>query len=200
MTTAPTTTGTVVIDALSTIYTQFQGAPVMDAIIASYAIQAQELEVVFVSLWVLRSLEYAENDQLDVLGKIVGEERKGRSDADYKIAIGARIRTNKSNATVEDIIAAMVAAEDRTYIVKNNGQASLTVSALGPIGTTDPETLLDVLKGVKGAGIKVDLVYQEEEDDNIFTLSSSDAIETSTTQGLADIAGTTGGHLTDILE
>ncbi len=200
MTTVPTTTGTVVIDALSTPYTYKQGNPVLDAIIAAYAIQAQELEVVFIALWVLRSLEYAENDQLDVLGKIVGELRQDRSDADYKIAIGAKIRTDRSNGTVEDIISALVAADDREYSIKNNGQASLTVTLPGPIGTTDPETILAVLKGVKGAGIKVDLVYQEEEDDNIFTLSSSDAIETSTTKGLADVAGTTGGHLTDILE
>lgn len=195
--TVPSAKGTVIIDALETLYGQFQGAPIIDAIVASYAIQAQEIENMLIQLWVLRSLELAENDQLDVLGGIVGEDRQGRSDADYSIAIGARIRTNKSNATIEDILSAMVAAENRTYNLNNHGGAAITVEAAGPIGTTNQEELWAVLQNVKGGGVRADLLYHTADDDEVFILASGSVEESSTTQGLANDALTTGGYLSD---
>lgn len=43
-------------------------------------------------------------DVLDKLGKIVGEPRNGRTDAQYVPAIRLRIRINRSNGLAEDII------------------------------------------------------------------------------------------------
>jgi hypothetical protein len=194
----PTAKTTIVADAIANLYGQFQGAPNMNAIVASYAIQAQELETVFISLIVNTMLPTAEGEQLDVLGRIVGEERQGRSDDDYRIAIGARIRSNVSNASVEDIIAVLKSAVDRTYEVKDLGYASFLVRLVDDVGTASPTELNAILQRIKGGGVRADFIYSLEDDANSFTLSSSDAIETDALRGLADDAGLNGGALVDV--
>lgn len=200
MTDQPTPRTDIVKTAIGHKYTQFNGAPIMEAIIASYAVQAQELENVFVNLWVLRVLDNAENAQLDTLGKIVGEPRQGRDDDDYRLAIRARVLSNRSNASVEDILAVLKATDDKTYQIKDLGFASMLIEMKEAIGSTNPQEINDIIQRIKAGGVSASFVYNSSGQENALTLASGDTVESSATQGLSNDAGTSGGKLVSVLE
>lgn len=66
--------------------------------------KVQELEDVVYSLNVDRRLDTASGVHLDVYGKLVGEERRGLSDAEYRKFIKARIQTNLSEGEIDRIL------------------------------------------------------------------------------------------------
>jgi hypothetical protein len=199
MSTQPTPRSNLVELLLGLPYGQFQGAPVIDAKLASYGVQAQEIENVLVDVLVLSLLPNATGEQLDVLGRIVGEPRQGKNDADYAIAIAARIRINRTNATIEDILLVLVAAIDRTYEVDDLGNAAFIVRVVDSFTTAEAEILKALLEEAKGGGVRADLVWSLVDDDATFTLASGDVEEASTTQGTANDAATVGGALADVL-
>lgn len=71
--------------------------------------QVQELEDV---LWqiAIDSVDTAVGVQLDGFGAIVGAERQGLSDADYRALIRATIRSNRSEGTAPDLYSIVSAA------------------------------------------------------------------------------------------
>lgn len=66
--------------------------------------RVQELEDASWALLTNMSVLLATGDLLDKLGKLVGEPRLGRSDADYRVAIKLQIRTLRSRGRATDII------------------------------------------------------------------------------------------------
>ena len=72
-------------------------------------VQVQEVEDAVYQILTDTVLETAEGAQLDGLGEIVGEERAGRDDATYRIAIRTRIAINLSEGTIENIMLNQVA-------------------------------------------------------------------------------------------
>jgi hypothetical protein len=195
----PVAKTTVIADTIANLYGQFQNAPVMTGIVASYAVQAQELETLFVNLIILRALPNAENAQLDVLGKIVGEERQGRTDDEYRIGIGARIKGNKANGSIEDIIAVLLAADSNLELdIRDPGYASLVVRLVDDTTAMAAEEVDAILQRIKGGGVRADLIYSLVTDANTLSFSSSDVAETDVNAGLGNDAGTTGGEFADI--
>lgn len=101
-------------EAQANLVAQFREKPNLEALVASYVEQIQQLENVFFELLNRRSLpkikigdrevESSFGAQLDGLGSIVGEARQSRTDDAYRLAIGARIVLNLANGTPEDII------------------------------------------------------------------------------------------------
>ena len=83
---------------------QFKNKPKMQALLASYGIQDQEVEVMFAQLIVLRDVDQAVGDALYKLGDMVGEPWKGQPVDEYRLAIKARIHANSLHARAEDIL------------------------------------------------------------------------------------------------
>jgi hypothetical protein len=181
-------------------YGQFHGAPYFEAVLASYAVQCQEIENVLVDVLVLSLLPNASGAQLDVLGRIVGEPRQGRTDDEYKIAINSRIRINKSNATIEDVLFVLVSAVDQSYELEEIGNACFNVRIPAPTTATDATQIAKVLQQSKGGGICANLLYSGVDEDQIFQFASGDSEEASSTQGLGNDAGTTGGSFIGIAD
>jgi hypothetical protein len=78
--------------------------PRIQAILIAEAAQYQAIEDAFWQLLVERGVDTAVGNALDVLGRIVGEPRQGALDADYRLRVRARIRVNRSDGTIEDVI------------------------------------------------------------------------------------------------
>lgn len=83
---------------------QFRDKPRLMALMAGCARGIQELEDITFSLIVSRSLELATGAQLDQWGRLVGEERLGLVDAEYRRFIEARILVNRCNSTTDELI------------------------------------------------------------------------------------------------
>ena len=81
-------------EGLANLVQQFKDKPDLAALLTSYLEQIQDLETAYFGLLTERTLNAAVGVQLDGIGAIVGEDRRGRDDADYRLAIRARIKAS----------------------------------------------------------------------------------------------------------
>src|SRR5690349_3946784 len=75
-----------------------------EKLLAILATPFQSLENTLQDLLTKRSIDTAEGAQLDVIGKLVGQPRNGLDDDTYRRYCRARIATNRSNGTNENLI------------------------------------------------------------------------------------------------
>jgi hypothetical protein len=83
---------------------QFQNLTKIDGFIRAFAHQYQLEEDAIWQLFSQRSLAAAIGVQLDMVGAVVNVSRRGRNDADYRLAIYGQIAINTSQGTPEDLI------------------------------------------------------------------------------------------------
>ena len=198
MSAAPTARTTIVTDTIAHLYAQFQGDPVMGAFVAGAATECQELEYVFISLLVDQVLANAEGVQLDKIGRVLGEGRRGRSDSDYRAGLLSWIVALGSDGRIDEIIAILESYETGLYEVYDPGLGYLQVRFVGAIGSIDTDLLNTVLQIAKAAGIRADFIYSEEADSDTFTLADGDVVQTDANKGAANDAGTVGGSVTEV--
>jgi hypothetical protein len=120
-------------EALANLLEQFKNSPKLAALLTSYVDQIQDLEDAIYGLLQGRWLDYAEGDQLDGLGSIVGENREGRTDSDYRLAIRVRILINLCEGTPEQIIEIFELLTGAVIELREYFPAALVVSVLSPI-------------------------------------------------------------------
>jgi len=91
-------------EAQARLLSQFKGSPRIEGLLSSFVAGQQGLEDVLWALYIERQLDTASGEQLDNLGTIVREERKGRNDVNYRIGLIGKIGRNISKGTVNDLI------------------------------------------------------------------------------------------------
>jgi hypothetical protein len=122
------------------IVEQFKNKDNILAIVTYLTTQVTQLQTMFLQLAVLYQVASAEGEQLDGIGQIVGEERFGRSDEQYRPALLARIRLNLSRGTAEDIIELVRAVAGESAIVKIREYFPASFIA-EVIDAVDPDTI-----------------------------------------------------------
>jgi hypothetical protein len=175
-------------EALDNSIDFFKNKPKFAAFMTALVNQIQDIEDVSFELFLNRWLDTAVGVQLDGLGDIVGESRQGRGDDDYRLAIKARIQINFSNATPEDIYAALVNFNDRIYEFIDVYPATFMIRLVDAlVSGTDPtpEEFQAFLNTINAGGVKAWFQYSEADDDNTFTFSSGDTAEASDNQGFS---------------
>jgi len=90
--------------SLEFLLSQFKDKPRILNLIKALSVGTQIVEDMCFGYQIGMLLPYAIGDQLDKLGGIVGEPRDGLSNKDYRRFIGARIATNRSNGTWDEIL------------------------------------------------------------------------------------------------
>jgi hypothetical protein len=187
---------------IDSLLAQFKGQPNMAAIAASYGVQFQEVEDMFIQLYLLRALATAEGEQLDQIGIIVDEPRGDKDDDNYRAAIYGRIALNRSHARIEDIIFAMTSINEAgSYELREIDNATFMMRLKDAIpATLDPETFNDALQRIKGGGVQAHFQYCEEDDEDSFTWADGDVEQTDVDQGWAGVLEITGGSWTDVVE
>lgn len=118
--------------------------------------QVQEIENALWDVYFYRQLDNAVDATLDMLGKIVGQLRNGLDDDDYRRYIRARIFSNKSNGTVEDLIliARLILNDPTAHVVIDQEGAAAVVVRIDRIAVPETlaETLISFLRTSKAAG------------------------------------------------
>jgi hypothetical protein len=139
----------------------------------------------------------AVGDQLDVLGRIVGQRRFGLVDNAYRIFILGRIFVNKADGRIVDyfdLLADILGVEQ--VDVYEWWPAAFRISVAG-VDYTAPT--IDLVFDMKGGGIYLEFLYSEQDEGTIFTTSSQLATdEASTTEGTENLAMTSGGYLSSM--
>ena len=131
---------------LSTILSELEGAPNnVVKLLTALLTPINDLEQVMLALLTERSIDTAVGAQLDVIGRIVGQPRQGLDDDTYRRYCRARVVTNRSSGVVEDLIKVadlVVFNATATYIVKNEGPATVRLRVDGIAITDDLATIL----------------------------------------------------------
>lgn len=89
--------------ALDRLALQFKDKPNLVGLIAALAASADRLETVVAQLKTLPSIDQSSGTQLDILGEILGEPRRGFDDGAYQLHLKARAFLNRSSGTGEDL-------------------------------------------------------------------------------------------------
>lgn len=95
---------TITAEGLANLIEEFKGKPNFVGILTVFLDQQQDIEASAFTLYNDTVLSNAEGVQLDGIGRIIGEPRFGRSDVDYRVALGARILVNNAEGTPEELI------------------------------------------------------------------------------------------------
>ena len=153
-------------DAVARLLYQFQDKTYIEGLVTSFTDQLQDIEDVIFDVRDDRWIDTASGTQLDNLGAIVGAERGGRSDADYKNLIIAQIGRNTSKGRATDIftIFNLLTSSDRCYLVQLF-PAAIGIYADHDITSLNTDDIKDFLELALAAGVSLDEVgyYLEDE-------------------------------------
>jgi len=184
-------------EGLDLLLAQFQDRELLAELIKAFLIQIQELEDVNASLMTEPIIDSSSGDQLDVLGRIVGQPRDGRTDEIYRLWIKARIQLNRSSGTAEEIlnlVRLITGLADSEVRISDYYPAAFIVWELVDSGV-DPDTILELINLARGAGIEVHLGYPVTPD-NFFQFTQIGGVSGSS---YSEIGGANGGVMTAII-
>lgn len=143
--------------------------------------EANRVEETLQDILTQRSIATAEGEQLNVIGRIVKQEREGSSDADYRIRIRAKVLVNRSSGTINEIIDIFeLLATDSTLTgavvhVTESPPAQMQLRFSGVTLDDDQvRRLTNLLRQAKAAGVRFDFVYLTYPPEETFTFDGVD--------------------------
>jgi hypothetical protein len=175
---------------------QYQKATRLVALAGEVGGWAQELEDALWALGQATTIDGATGIWLDRLGALVGEERGGASDADYRGFIRARIRALRSSGRVEDLLAVLTAWSSRFYVVVQKFPAGVEVSIGDTTTEAEAARVQRLVRGARSAAVGLMLRYDAVDPGDTFTFATGSSRQIDSALGTGDTTNvTTGGHL-----
>ncbi len=193
-----------ILQARARLIAQYVEKPRVDEVLCIYIDQIQLVENALFQLATLRTIDTGAGEQLDGIGRIVGQERQGLSDADYKPLLRARIRANNSEGTGPDLIAVAAAALDDpgpgTIRVDPKPPASYELTFPEPLPFID-EIMTGLIFDATAAGVRGIVIVTYLAASASFEMGTVDnEFDVSTGLGSTTTPGVGGGGLTHAIE
>jgi hypothetical protein len=132
----------------------------IEQVISAIGSAVQDLEQALQQVLTQRSIENAVGAQLDAIGSIVKETRRGLDDETYRRRVRARIVANRSNGTLEDLIRVtdLVLLDDLAVIrvlPRPVANVIVRVEAVAVTNTLADAVLFEFLQHAAAAGVRV---------------------------------------------
>lgn len=173
---------------------QFKPRPNINKVVEVLIGRVQQVENAASPLLTRRSIDTAENAQLDIVGEIAGQPREGRTDSEYRTAIRTRIQLNKSNGEPETLITALRFFSNPT--VAQYLEVYPAAVRMYTDGTTLPEDLTGRIKTIAPVAVSVLVTTTLLEP---FTLGNISGTPIPGTDGFSELESpTVGGELAGI--
>lgn len=141
-----------------------------------------------------RGIENAYGKTLVYYGEMVGQDRNGNDDEQYRIMILNRIAQKLSNGDCNSVISLISQTFniDKSQIWVNEGKASVRIAGISQekvesVGLT-VDQIKDMIKGILPIGVKLEYLDIQ----GTLIMTNKDIEDKN---GLGDIAGTVGGTL-----
>lgn len=131
---------------------------------------SQDWEDAAQSLFSLLSIEDSVGQQLDVIGRIVGQARVGLADSIYRIYLRARIAANRSTGVPEDIYTVFRLLYNLPMRLTNSPIREFMLRIIGAITPQEASLGVDFLTDSKETGARAVMVWQEVASSSLFTL------------------------------
>lgn len=168
--------------ALAKLLSQFGNSPKIRALLATYVRQLQAVEQLVADMLLVSSINSGVGIYLDRIGVIVGRGRKGLLDDDYRYALRAQIRINRSCGKVADFIAVLMLSvnNDPAFVIEchDAGPACALVVLHGPAPATVIQVLWESARRVKMAGVRLEFVLSLHDDDHTFACAPAPVLST----------------------
>lgn len=155
-------------DAKKRLLFQYQGKANLEAMLDAYfGDQIQDIEDALWTLFGRLDIDTAEGIQLDLIGSIIGESRLGKSDANYRPYIRARIGINTSEGDIEKVLSvwSLLTYGADVQLIELFPAALCLYLTEALSSDTLAQTTLDLLQKVVGAGISVDYIEVYDPDE-----------------------------------
>lgn len=143
---------------LSRLISQWTDKPVMRGLVQSFMQSVQGLEDDLMALLNERNIYDAIGEQLDVIGLIVGVERLGRTDEEYRNELLKQIAINNSDGSTENVISVMesITGTDSVSLWEHFPASYFLIIHGGYFSG-----IADTLDAVSSAGVKATLLFDE---------------------------------------
>lgn len=148
-----------VVEAINNLIELFKYGPRNQALLGASVTQVQELENALWAIYTAFSVDTAVGEQLDFLGRLVGEERQGRVDSDYRAAVRVRILVNLGSGTIPQLLEICYGlVPTATVSVLEVANMTLQVHFSELTGTT-LRTVYQILRKAKAGGVRLLVTY-----------------------------------------
>lgn len=153
---------------------QYKNSPNILALIEAWVGEIQELEQVLFDLAEKRTISQGEGIQLDKIGELLNKPRDGRSDADYRIVLLAKVAQNISRGTSEDIIGVFKILTSSAKVQFGNGDLG-EIYLLADHSLTQDQVnfILREMMTVDSAGVRIGAIGSFDPDDS-FSMDGTD--------------------------
>lgn len=178
------------------LITQFRGLTNFEAWLESYLEQIQDIEnVLFDMLDVWENIENQEGDVLDLIGRIVGQDREERTDTIFIRWIKARLAVNRASGLPDELMTVLgLVAPNNEHDYTESYPAAYIMRLLGAF-SEDPTEVAAILSEVRAGGVgQSSLEYTTEAHADTFSFSDDDTIDASVTQGWGIVDAITNGN------
>lgn len=190
-----------VLRSLGLRITQDQESPRFAALISSYIEEVQLVENVAWQVLESRMLELATGAQLDLLGKLVGQERVGDSDDEYRVYIRARIAVNMSDGTADDVMrVAGTLLDGLTWRYWEVYPMTIFVEAFGVEKLQG--TIANMIRAARMAGVAFNFQFSDYPEHETFAFALGDEEEADVQRGFGgdDPEIGPGGRLVGVID
>lgn len=167
--------------AAARIVGKLRDKPRFEALVRALVSPFQEIED---TLWALfeSDVDSATGDELDVLGRIVGEPRAGETDDEvYRRRVRARIMANRSNGTVEDLIrvSRLIVNDDAAYHKAVRQSVATIVLRIEDVAITQStaDVLIAMLSRAVAAGVRIILESMRSAPASVFRFDSGPGLD-----------------------
>lgn len=116
--------------------------------------EIQEIENATWDVLASKDIDRAFGASLDLIGRIVGQAREGLTDPQYRVALRARERINRSQGTTNDVLAMLELVDSAGFTITDTPPAAFIVVAGAPLsGFATNTEIADLLAECRAAGI-----------------------------------------------
>ena len=146
----------------------------IEGLITAIVSPFQDLETAAQACLTQRDIYTAFGVQQDVIGRIVGQPRNGLDDPTYQRYLLARIATNRSRGTTEDVINVVrlvVNDPSATIAARNEGPATMRVFVSGiPVADALAAIVFSFATSAASAGVRIVLEWSNFTPGDTYTL------------------------------
>ena len=149
-------------DGTDRLLEQFKDKPRVLALLTAYLEQVQGVEDTLWQLFLDRWISTAAGEQLEVIGRIVGEKRQGSLDDEYRAFLRARIRANRSVGLLAELvkIVALIQNDTLPVLAREYDPAAVRLESTGAT-VVDARRVARILADAKPSGVALRYVYSE---------------------------------------
>lgn len=137
---------------------QFKNKPRLEAWLRIYLRQVQLLDDATYDVMIARMIDLATGAQLDLIGKIVGERRLGRTDTEFRVFIYVRIQANRSAGTTPELLKIIELLSSPTPAHYDEYYPASILLEFAELTPRDPRTIYHAVQGARAGGVRLNFV------------------------------------------